>query len=463
MTERVAPRVLVVDDDVRLLEALVRALETMGYDAAGEQEPLRGLERVRAWAPDAAIVDLKMPAMDGVELAERALEVQPDLPVIVLTGFGTVRSAVEAMRKGVYDYLTKPFDLDEVDLTLQKAIEHRRLRLENRQLARALGRPAAETGIVGESSAIARVLQRVSAVAGTDSTVLITGESGTGKELVARAIHGAGPRCDRPFVTVDCAAVSETLLPSELFGHVRGAFTGAHRDRAGYFEAAADGTVFLDEVGELDLGLQKKLLRVLEDKTFTRVGESTRRTTRARVVLATNRDLAEEVREGRFREDLYYRLTVVEIRLPPLRERAEDIPLLARHFLERLNRKLNRRVEGVSSEAMGALCAYPWPGNVRELANLLEQVLTFSSPRLLERDHLPSHVLEHRSPPLSSETYPELKERVLDEAGRAYLRTLLLHYRGKVTLVAKHAGLDRRHIHRLLNKFGMDPRLFRGR
>lgn len=461
MNVAAGPRILVVDDDARLLEALVKALRSMGYDAAGESDPRAGLERVRTWAPDAVITDMKMPALSGVDLAEQALAFQPDLPVLVLTGFGTIRSAVDAMRRGVYDYLTKPFDLDEVDLALRKALERRDLRRENRILAEALGRAGESEGLVGAGSALRELRGRIAAVASTDSTVLVTGESGTGKELVARAIHASGPRRGRPFVTVDCAALPGALLESELFGHARGSFTGAHRERTGYFEVASDGTVFLDEIGELELALQKKLLRVLEGRTFARVGESQQRPTQARVVAATNRDLDAEVAAGRFREDLFYRLQVVEIHVPPLRERTEDLPLLVAHHLERLNRRLNRRVKRVAAPAMERLRAYTWPGNVRELVNLLESILTFHDVQTVEEKDLPPHLGEGLpSGPLPG-TYPELKARVLDAAGRSYMESLLVHYRGNVSRVAEHAGLDRRHIHRLLSALGLDPNAFR--
>jgi DNA-binding NtrC family response regulator len=382
----------------------------------------------------------------------------PDLPVVMLTGHGTVRGAVEAMRRGVFDYLTKPFDLDEVDLTLKKAIEHRRLTRQQRGLATASIRSAETEGIVGDSVAIRHLLESVAAVARTDSTVLVTGESGTGKELVARAIHNAGPRRDRPFITVDCAAIPAALLESELFGHAKGSFTGAHADRPGYFEVAANGTIFLDEVGELELSLQKKFLRVLQEHTFSRTGESRQRTAEARVVAATNRDLKAEVAAGYFREDLYYRLQVIGIHLPPLRERTDDIPALVSTYLQRLNRKLHRDVRRVSPAAMEALIHYSWPGNVRELVNLLEQVLTFHDLRELDVPHLPPHILRSvgadTGVPVAS--FAEIKNTVVDEASRTYLNSLLRHYRGNISRVAAHSGIDRRHLHRLLKKLGLE-------
>lgn len=461
MTLIARPRILVVDDDRGLLEALVQALEEMGYQALGECDPALSLAQVESWQPDAAIFDLKMPGFDGLELLRRTLQLQSDLPVLLLTGFGSIETAVQAVRDGAYDYLGKPFDLEKIDLTLRKALDHRGQRRRYHQLAEVTGRRGEFEGIVGESAAIRRVVEAVAAVADTDSTVLVTGESGTGKELVARAVHASGARKNKPLVTVDCAAIPDSLLESELFGHVRGAFTGAHRDRAGYFEAAVDGTIFLDEIGEMPLHLQKKLLRILQEKTFTRVGESRSRITEARIVAATNRDLDQEVRAGTFREDLYYRLKVIEIPVPPLRERSQDIPLLVQSYLGRLNRKLNRNVQRVTPEAMSLFQHYSWPGNIRELVHLLEQVMTFHQLQILDVSHLPRHLRVEASPLLPKGSYADLKELVLDEAGLGYFQQLMNHYHGNITRVAEHAGLNRRHLHRLLQKLNLDPSRYR--
>lgn len=461
MTMMQRSRILVVDDDRALMEALVTALESMGYEAVGEHDAILGLERVRSWQPDAAIFDYKMPEMDGVELTAKALSILPELPVILLTGFGTIQGAVQAMRGGVYDYVAKPFDLTEVEMTLQKALDHAAQRRRYQNLAEATGHVGEFEGIVGESPAIRAVRDAIAAVADTDSTVLVIGESGSGKELVARAIHTAGSRRDKPIITVDCAAIPDSLMESELFGHAKGAYTGAHKDRAGHFETADDGTVFLDEIGEIPLILQKKLLRVLEEKSFTRVGESRRRTTGARIVAATNRDLLTEVDAGRFREDLYYRLKVVEIRTPPLRDRAEDISLLVQYFLARLNRRLNRKTVSVTQAALDLLRQYRWPGNVRELANLLEQVMNFHNAAILDLPHFPAYLYANTVAPLPSLTYPEFKEQVLVETGRQYFAALMSHFRGNITQVAAFAGIDRRHIHRLLHAWGFDISSYR--
>jgi DNA-binding NtrC family response regulator len=461
MSDALRPRILVVDDDRALLEALVQALKSMGYEPLGELDPLQGLTRVESWDPDAAIFDLRMPGMDGVELMRRALQLQPELPVLLLTAHGTVETAVHAVRDGAYDFLEKPFDLTKIELLLQKALALRGQRQRYRLLAETTGRKGEYRELVGESPAIRKVLAAVAAVAETDSTVLVTGESGTGKELVARAVHAAGARQAKPFVTVDCASIPDTLLESELFGHAKGAFTGAHGERAGYFEAAADGTVFLDEIGEIPQLLQKKLLRILQEKTFTRVGETRPRSTEARIVAATNRDLDTAVKIGGFREDLFYRLRVIEIPVPPLRDRQEDVPLLVNHYLGRLNRKLNRQVRGVSPAAMALLRGYPWPGNIRELVHLLEQIMTFHNPKTLDVGHLPQRFRGQALPALPPESYAELKEQLLDTAGLAYFQKLLAHYRGNVTRVAEHAGLNRRHLSRLLQNLGLDAARFR--
>jgi len=461
MIQAYRPRILVVDDDRGLLEALLQALDQMGYDCQGESHPLAALDLVESYSPDVAIFDLRMPGMDGVELLRRSLQIEPDLPVLLLSAHGTLQTAVQAVREGAYDFLEKPFDLDKIELALKKALDYRGQIRRYHSLAESTARTGEFGGIVGQSTAIRKVLESVAAVAATDSTVLVTGESGTGKELVARAVHLAGARRDKPFVTVDCASIPDSLLESELFGHAKGAFTGAHQDRAGYFEAAADGTVFLDEIGEIPQGLQKKLLRFLQEKTFTRVGESRTRVTEARIVAATNRNLRRWVQEGGFREDLFYRLKVIDIQVPPLRDRAEDVPLLIGHYLERLNRKLNRKVRKISPEAMAALQGYSWPGNIRELVNLLEQIMTFHNPELLDLSHLPDHLCPEADPILPVETYADLKERLLDEAGLEYFCKLLNHYQGNITRVAEHAGLNRRHLHRLFQKLKLDPARYR--
>lgn len=453
-------RILVVDDERPLLTALVTALESMGYEVIGELKQSDGLSRIISWQPDAAIFDLNMPGMNGVELTAKALEIMPDLPVILLTGFGSIDSSVQAMRTGAYDYLTKPFDLNNIDFTLQKALDHHDQKRRFRLLAEATGRIGEFAGIVGQSPAITKVLDSVHAVADTDSTVLVTGESGTGKEVIAHAIHTGGSRREKPFITVDCATIPDTLIESELFGHAKGAFTGAHKDRAGHVEAAADGTVFLDEIGEIPLSMQKKLLRFLEERTFVRVGETRRREAHARIVAATNRDLLQEVQVGRFREDLYYRLKVIEICIPPLRERSEDILPLVEWYLSRLNRKLNRKISGISATAMKLLTNYQWPGNIRELVNLLEQVMTFHNPEILDVKHLPVS-LQALTTTLPSQTFSELKEQVLEEAGRHYFQSLMNHFHGNITKVADYAGINRRHIHRLLHAWGINPSSFR--
>jgi DNA-binding NtrC family response regulator len=456
-------RILVVDDERLLLDALVDALEMKGYEVVGENCPEKALELIRSWQPDAAIFDYKMPKMNGVELAKQMLEILPDLPILLLSGYGTIRRAVHAIREGVYDYLAKPFDISEIETILARALDQKHQRQQYLQLAEAVGQVCVHEGIVGRGAAIQGVLKAVNAVADTDSIVSITGETGTGKELIAKAIHAAGGRKEKPFITVDCAAIPENLIESELFGHSKGSFTGAYKDKPGKVEVASDGTIFLDEIGELPLSLQKKFLRLLQEKTFTRVGEARHRDCEARIVTATNRCLASEVENKTFREDLYYRLKVIEIKAPPLSERLEDVPDLVSHYIPLLNKRLNRKVSGISPRVMTLLQSYSWPGNIRELVNTFEQVMTFNDCKVLDIDHFPESMRSIVAPNLPAGTYSEYKERILEDAGLAYFRALLIHFHGNVTRVSTHAKVDRRHLHRLIQKWGLEVSHYRNR
>ncbi len=342
---------------------------------------------------DLVLCDVRMPGLNGLELVRQIHDVDPDLPCIVITGYGGAAQSVDALRAGAFWYLEKPFDqasLDVVRRLVEKAIEHGRLRAENRMLQSQLRSRYRFESIVGTSDALRAVLDVVEKVADSDSTVLITGESGTGKELVARAIHYNSSRADRMFVTVNCGAIPEELLESELFGHVRGAFTNAVQHRQGRFALASEGTIFLDEIGDMSPSLQVKLLRVLQDRTFEPVGSSKTVKVDVRVLAATNQDLREAIRERRFREDLYYRLNVIPIEVPPLRERPEDIPLLLQHFLDELNQAKGRKVLGLTPAALELLCAHRWPGNVRELENLMERLVILKGEGRIDCDDLPA-------------------------------------------------------------------------
>lgn len=368
-------RILIVDDEVAIRKALERFLTGLKYDVVVAADGEEAMRIVDSEAIDLALVDLVMPKMDGVEFIRRMKKVQPGVVPIVLTGFGTITSAVEAMRAGAYHYLTKPFELDDIASLIATALEHSQLKEENRILKKQLRDKYRFENIVGSSDEMAAVFDIVEKVAESDSTVLVTGESGTGKELVARAIHYNSPRKDKALVIVNCAAIPEDLLESELFGHVKGAFTGAVATHKGRFDAADCGTIFLDEIGDMSLKLQVKVLRVLQEQRFEPVGSTTTHQVDVRIVAATNQDLMRAVKERRFREDLYYRLNVIPIHIPPLRERRSDVPLLAKHFIEKYGTSNGKNVADIDEAAMDRLTAYPWPGNVRELENMIERIV----------------------------------------------------------------------------------------
>jgi two-component system response regulator AtoC len=387
-----AGRVLIVDDEPSLRHVLQAILAREGYEVETAEGGEAALERLKARPADLVITDLKMPGMDGMGLlAALRAEVQPTT-VIVMTAYGSTETAVAAMQAGAYDYISKPFRPEEILLTLRKAEERERLRQENQNLRTQLRRELGLGGIIFRSNAMSEVLHTVEKAAPYKSTVLITGESGTGKELVARAIHSASQRAGRPFVAVNCGAIPPALLESELFGHIKGAFTDAVRDRRGLFEEANGGTLLLDEIGELPRELQVKLLRVLQEEEIRRVGGTKEIPIDVRILAATSRNLAREVEAGRFREDLFYRLNVMHIELPPLRERREDIPVLWEHFLRRANERLGTRVRGIAPEAMERLLGYDWPGNVRELENAVERALVLSEGEVLGSGELPEKI-----------------------------------------------------------------------
>jgi len=382
--------VLIVDDEKNIrshLATYVRGLGHRAETAADGAEALAVLERLDV---DVVLSDVRMAGMDGVELLREMRRRRPDAVVVLMTAYATVRGAVEVMREGAYDYLVKPFELDEVGLLLERILEVRGLRRENRQLRRAVEAPAM---LESANAAMRRVLATARQAADSAATVLLTGESGTGKNVLAHAIHEWSPRRDGPFVVVACTTLSEHLLESELFGHVRGAFTGAWKDHPGRLETANGGTVFLDEIGDLPLELQSKLLRFLEERRFERVGDTATREVDVRIVAATNRALEAEVRAGRFRQDLFYRLSVIGITLPPLRARPEDLPELIDHVLTTLGARHGRGIVSIEPAARAALLAYPWPGNVRELVNALERALVLSPGGTIRATELPDHVL----------------------------------------------------------------------
>ncbi len=384
-------RILVVDDEPSARLGLEKLLRHKGYRVQSEADGEAALQAAGEFAPDVVVTDLKMPRMDGIELLKKLREQDRDVPVIVATAFGEVASAVTAMRAGADDYLTKPLEIDELILAIERAMERRALRSEAENLRRLLGERDGSglQGMLGGSPAMQKVYEVTRQVAGSRATVLITGESGTGKGELARAIHALSPRAEAPIVTLHCAALAESLLESELFGHEKGSFTGADRRRVGRFEQADGGTVFLDEIGEISPALQVKLLRVLQERTFERVGGGESVKVDVRLIAATNRDLAQAVREGKFREDLYYRLNVVHIEMPPLRLRGRDSLMLAEHFLRRFVAENHARINGFTERARQKILVHRWPGNVRELENAIERAVVLCKGSMIDAEHFP--------------------------------------------------------------------------
>jgi two-component system response regulator HydG len=384
--------ILVADDDKNTAEAMREGLEDEGYAVICAGSGTEGLEVARAKKPDLVLTDLMMPGMDGLVFLKTLKKLDPFLPVVIITGQGSVETAVEALKEGAVDYLAKPVRLKEVVKLVARALEVQALRLENLTLKNRLKSLSQPGEVVGRSPAFTRVLEVVRQVAPTRSTVLITGDSGTGKELIANLLHQHSPRADKPLIKVNCAAIPETLLEAELFGHEKGAFTGALAQKKGRFELAHEGTLFLDEVGDMSLALQAKLLRCLQEGEFERVGGQETLRVDVRLVAATNQDLAAAIAERRFREDLYYRLNVISIRLPPLRERTGDIPLLIGHFIKKYTEETGRKIEGITQDCLETMTAYPWPGNVRELENIVEQLVVMAREPLLRKEDLPATI-----------------------------------------------------------------------
>ncbi|MDH3520961.1 MAG: sigma-54 dependent transcriptional regulator [Myxococcales bacterium] len=389
-------RILVVDDERSMQEFLEIFFRSEGYEAVTAGDVDTALLHLESDEFDVVITDIKMPKRSGIDLLRAAQTAAPDTVLIVMTAFASTETAIMAMKEGAYDYITKPFKVDEIRIVVEKALEKKALSSENRRLRSELRSRSRDKSIIGNSAAMRRVFDFVSQVADSRANVLVSGESGTGKEMVARAIHAGGERRERPFVAVNCGAIPENLLESELFGHVKGAFTGAVQNKTGLFEVAEGGTVFLDEIGELTLPLQVKLLRVIQERSFRRVGGTSDIRFDARIVAATNRKLEDEVAHGRFREDLYYRLNVIEIPMPPLRERRDDIPLLIRHFIDKYAGDLGKPVRDVSAAVLGKLMEYEFPGNVRELENVIERAVALGREEIIDLDVLPPTVLNAR-------------------------------------------------------------------
>ena len=447
--------VLVVDDDPAHRTMLRTLLTGWGYAIDEADDGSAAIERVHERVFDLIMMDIRMVKVSGLQALAEIKALNPAIPIIIMTAYSSVESAVEALKSGAYDYLTKPLDFDELRLVMERAMEHTHLRQENRLLRETLGSHFDTQHIIGRSAPMMRLMETVAQVAPSEATVLITGESGTGKEMIAGAIHFNSPRKDGPFVKINCAAITETLLESELFGHEKGAFTGAHRQKEGRFRQAHGGTLFLDEISEMSLAMQVKLLRVLQEREITRVGGEEVIKVNVRIIAATNTDLAREIEEGRFREDLYYRLNVVALEMPPLRERREDIPLLAQHFLEALSKENRKNIKGFTPQAMDRLMKYDWPGNVRELMNAIERGVVLSRSEYLDEEVLSLISSDESSSQDISSGDGLNADMPLDEVEKATILKTLESAGGNKSEAARRLGITRRTLHKRLKLYGV--------
>jgi DNA-binding NtrC family response regulator len=443
---------LVVEDDGAMRDLLAQGLTRRGFQPTTQKSGGDAVTQVLDSDFDVVVTDLNMPGVNGVDLCHRVAESRPDLPVVVLTAFGSLETAIASIRAGAYDFVTKPVELDALALVLDRAVSHRRLREEVHRLRRTVAAGVDRGAMIGQSAALQRAFELMDRVADSDATVLITGESGTGKELAARALHERSKRMSGPFIALNCAAMPEPLLESELFGHVRGAFTDAKTAKTGLFVEANSGTLFLDEIGELPVGLQPKLLRALQERRVRPVGATTEVPFDARVVAATNRDLEALVGEGRFREDLYFRLNVIGVELPPLRARGNDVLLLAQRFTEQFASRSGKRVIGFSPELARRLLAYPWPGNIRELQNCIERAVAVTGFDQLGVDDLPEKIRNYSAAAGSSAG--DAEEIVpLADVEKRYILQALEAFGGNRTMAAKALGLDRKTLYRKLEQY----------
>jgi DNA-binding NtrC family response regulator len=463
------PYVMIIDDDESIAYAFRALFERDGYEVGAAADGAAGLASIDARAPDLIFLDISMPGMNGLDVLAAVKERRVPAPVIVITGFGTMATAIRAMQLGAYEYVTKPLDVERVRLIAGRALETATLRAELSALRSELRAGRHDRELVGSDLRMQELFKQIGVVTTTPNptTVLLRGESGTGKELVARAIHVNGQRAASPFIAINCAVLPEPLLENELFGHERGAFTGAAEMRKGKFELAGDGTIFLDEIGELTPALQQKFLRVVQEREFERLGGHTQVPVNARFIAATNRNLEDDVRSGRFREDLYFRLNVITITLPPLRERRDDIPLLAETFIRRANATLGKSVRGIAEDAMQMLADYDFPGNVRELENLIERAMVMTKTDVLTADLFPADLLPATPAPdidlpLTSPLLREARATILAAFERKFVIERLRQSHGNVTTAAHDAGVERQYFQRLMKRHGIASEDFRG-
>jgi DNA-binding NtrC family response regulator len=453
-------RILLIDNEAGLCRMMEQILLDHGYLVRSFTSPQKAVEEFKASAWDLVISDIKMPGMSGLEVLQAIKTKQHDIPVIMITAYATVDMSIQALRKGAYDMLTKPFEPDELVYRVKNALQQRQLLEENRELRAELEEKFRFENIIGAHEGLKSVLERVGKVAVRDSSILVTGESGTGKELIAQAIHYNSPRREKRFVAINCGALPENLLESELFGYKKGAFTGATESRYGLLEAANGGTLFLDEVGNLPMNVQKTLLRFLQEKEFHRLGDTTPTRVDVRVLSATNSDLKEAIKSGAFREDLYYRLNVVTIHLPPLRERSSDIPLLAAHFISLQNQKFNTVIKGFESEALKIICAFEWPGNIRQLKNVIEACMAIESGEYISSDTLAQFI----EPEPAGSAVPHEADQVshdvpyttaLEQFEADLLTGLLKRHGGNIDSAAREAGMNMVTMYRKIKRYGL--------
>jgi len=449
--------ILVVDDNDGHRTTLKTIIKSWGYQVEGVNDGTQAVKKVREGPFDLILMDIRMVVMSGIEALKQIKRYNPTIPVLIMTAYSSVESAVEALKSGAYDYLTKPLDFDALKIIMERALEHTSLKVENKALKEKLLSDFDFRNIIGKSKAMKELIDMVAMIAPSEATVLISGESGTGKELIAKAIHFNSSRWDKPLVTVNCAALTETLLESELFGHEKGAFTGADKKREGRFMQADKGTIFLDEIGEMSPMMQAKLLRVIQDREIQRVGSDGMIRVDVRIVAATNRNLEEDVLSGKFREDLYHRLNVVSLKVPPLRERLEDIPLLAQHFLDKYAAKNRKQIKGFTPLAMDMFLKYNWPGNVRELENAVERAVILLSGDYITEKELPLNIVESYSPencwtgPRSSKIEPRSLKQLEKEA----ILVALEETGGNKSEAARKLGITRKTLYKKLQKFGI--------
>jgi two-component system response regulator HydG len=452
----VTDRILIVDDERSMCELLEMDLRLRGLSTASCTSASDAWRAVSEGSFDVVVTDVKMPGMTGIQLCEHITADYPELPVIVMTAFGSMETAVAALRAGAYDFVTKPVEMDLLAAAIQRAVKQRRLQRQVRELSETIDHRLSYSDIIGDSPAMQRIYAQLSQFSPTDTAVLLTGESGTGKELVARTIHRNSKRASQPFVAVNCAAIPEALLESELFGHAKGAFTDARQERQGLFTRADGGTLFLDELGELPLTMQVKLLRALEERTVRPVGSDREVKIDIRLISATNRDLEAAIQDQRFREDLYYRVNVIQIELPPLRSRGTDVLILAHHFIRTFATSMNKPVSGIDNAVAEKLLAYPWPGNVRELRNVVERAMALTTSDRIIVDDLPEKVRGHRGRQIVLNAEDPAGLLPLEQVEQHYILHVLESVSGNRTQAAQVLGLDRKTLYRKLKQYGVE-------